>query len=69
MVKSKGVKLLEKDINYNEQYIIENHENIQKTINETMRILIKNKVDLNFKRYYLSLLEQTINDYETWLVK
>jgi hypothetical protein len=63
------VKLLEEDINYNEQYIIENHENIQKTINETMRILIKNKVDLNFKRYYLSLLEQTINDYETWLVK
>lgn len=61
--------MLEKDINYNEQYIIENHENIQKTINETMRILIKNKVDLNFKRYYLSLLEQTINDYETWLVK
>ncbi|WP_206778313.1 hypothetical protein [Sneathia vaginalis] len=63
------MKLLEEDINYNEQYIIENHENIQKTINETMRILIKNKVDLNFKRYYLSLLEQTINDYETWLVK
>ncbi len=61
--------MLEEDINYNEQYIIENHENIQKTINETMRILIKNKVDLNFKRYYLSLLEQTINDYETWLVK
>ncbi|AKC95452.1 hypothetical protein VC03_02720 [Sneathia vaginalis] len=60
---------MEEDINYNEQYIIENHENIQKTINETMRILIKNKVDLNFKRYYLSLLEQTINDYETWLVK
>lgn len=46
-----------------ETFIKEQHKIMQKTVDQTVELLIKNQADLIFKEYFLSLLEASINDY------
>lgn len=65
--KSDYDKQIEEYIEEKRKYVNECHNSMRKMVDETMKLLIKNNADLNFKNYYLSLLDKTIDDYEAWL--